>query len=92
MTEGMSKIALGLSLSFINFALKRSLAVPHFSPHPFQCHMQHQALCRKCVWAEVRYRSIGQVHLILIERMKRKISERVKMKSIPLNDKKISRN
>ena len=39
---------------------------------------------------EARYRSVGQVHLGLTERMKREISERVKMKSIPLNDMKIS--
>ena len=39
---------------------------------------------------EARYRSIGQVHLVLTERMKGKISERVKMKSIPLNNMKIS--
>ena len=39
---------------------------------------------------EARYRSVGQVHLGLTERMKREINERVKMKSIPLNDMKIS--
>ena len=39
---------------------------------------------------EARYRSVGQVHLVLTERMKRKISERVKMKGIPLNNMKIS--
>ena len=36
--------------------------------------------------------SVGQVHLVLTERMKRKISERVKVKSINLNDMKISHN
>ena len=36
--------------------------------------------------------SVGQVHLVLTERMKRKISERVKVKSIHLNDMKISHN
>ena len=39
---------------------------------------------------EARYRSVGQIHLVLTERMKRKISERVKMKSIPLNNMNIS--
>ena len=36
--------------------------------------------------------SVGQVHLVLTERMKRKISERVKVKSIHLNDMKIIHN
>ena len=36
--------------------------------------------------------SVGQVRLVLTERMKRKISERVKVKSIHLSDMKISHN
>lgn len=67
--------------------------VPHFSPHSFQYHMHHQALYRHCRgMGGSQVQSVGQVHLVLTERMKRKISERVKVKSIHLNDMKIIHN